>query len=508
MIRRLLGALVLLPGLALAQTADELDVFAAMIEAPEGTPLASATVIGGDPGQLVYVTARSVQDADGACLRVWSEGPCHPIESGQPLPGHDTLSLVTSNVPQDDMTAKFGRLQMTRQPLVAAYDAASGDGLLFLTQSALGGWERPLAPAMPSGQAAGLVVLRSDTFTPFSAGAPLMHPVSGLVGLVARAADGAASMLPIGAAVQAAQAAGVAVQDWMIPAGTDDSGLPPRVATEIGRMIIFHDYSDLGYIGGFYGPSQGTGFDADFATTIDFSVWEVDLAGGGGTRIAQGDRTVPLVPTGMGMEAPFTGRPGDHLASCIIHATPSSEGRPVFVVQFWRSVPERYNPNTDSKDYDQAAPPMTGWADSDQTCANALRDMGEERLASLANRAPAPTPTPQPRAPAPPAADEAVAGVQGDWRRVDSWTATGNEALFRDLPGGLLLTIGCTSSGELAIAISPGAGIASINGRAALASGDGSRFVLVPPQIPAEITFDQGGQTQAVPMTSDLVECG
>lgn len=376
-----------IPSLAAAQAEYELGIFAAMIEAPEGTPVATATVTGGAAGDLTYLTVPSVADLDAPCVRIWDRGPCHAVTGTRPLPGYNMLILIDAQVSNEDMMARAADLQMTRMPLVSQFDLMSGDGLSFMTQNDFGGWEMPLAPVVPSGQSAGLAILRDPAITALTAGAPVAHPENGLVGIVARAGDGAGAVLPIGEAFRAAVAAGVEINEALVPKSADAVGLPPRVAQEIGRIYYFHDYSDLGYMGGFYGPGQAGGFDASFVATIDFSVWSVALSGAGGTKFAQGDKNLPLVQNGMALEAPFRGRPDDHLASCIVHATPSSEGQPVFLVQFWRSAPERYNPNTDSKSYDEAAPAMTGWADGASACDDAIRTMGPERLAALANSA-------------------------------------------------------------------------------------------------------------------------
>ncbi|QFT93987.1 hypothetical protein FIU86_14150 [Roseovarius sp. THAF9] len=80
--------LALTPGLAAAQLEYELGIFAAMIEAPEGTPVATATVTGGTPGNLTYLTVSSVGDLDGVCVRIWNQGPCHAVTRSRPLPGY------------------------------------------------------------------------------------------------------------------------------------------------------------------------------------------------------------------------------------------------------------------------------------------------------------------------------------------------------------------------------------------------------------------------------------
>lgn len=80
--------MALTPGLAAAQLEYELGIFAAMIEAPEGTPVATATVTGGTPGNLTYLTVSSVGDLDGVCVRIWNQGPCHAVTRSRPLPGY------------------------------------------------------------------------------------------------------------------------------------------------------------------------------------------------------------------------------------------------------------------------------------------------------------------------------------------------------------------------------------------------------------------------------------
>lgn len=497
-------------GLAMAQVEYELGIFAAMIEAPEGTPAASATVTGGAAGDLTYLTTASVADLDGACVRIWNEGPCHAVTGRRPLPGYDMLILLDARVSSDDMMAKMTNMQMTRMPLVSHYDLASGEDLFFMTQNDFGGWEMPVAPVAPSGQSAGLAILRDPAITALTAGAPVAHPENGLVGIVARAGDGAGAVLPIGDAFRAAVAAGVEINEALVPQAPGESGLPPPIEREIGKIYYFHDYSDLGFINGFYGPGQAGGFDPSFVTTIDFSVWSVALSGAGGTKIAQADKNLPLVQNGMSLEAPFRGNADDYLASCIVHATPSSEGQPIFLVQFWRSAPERYNPNTDSKSYDEAAPAMAGWAEGESACDDAIREMGPARLAALSNTQ-APADTDAPSAPdqsfsAEPQTPQ-VSSVQDEWRRVPTWTATGLEALFRDISGGRMITIGCTTSGELAIAISPGQQVQAIDGKSPSIAPDKTRYVLRSANIPESIVVDIAGETLEVALSSDAGPC-
>lgn len=500
----------LIPGLAIAQVEYELGIFAAMIEAPEDTPVASATVTGGAAGDLTYLTTASVADLEGACVRIWNEGPCHAVTGSRPLPGYDMLILLDARVSSDDMMAKMTNMQMTRMPLVSHYDLASGEDLFFMTQNDFGGWEMPVAPVAPSGQSAGLAILRDPAITALTAGAPVAHPENGLVGIVARAGDGAGAVLPIGDAFRAAVAAGVEINEALVPQAPGESGLPPPIEREIGKIYYFHDYSDLGYINGFYGPGQAGGFDASFVTTIDFSVWSVAISGAGGTKIAQADKNLPLVQNGMSLEAPFRGHADDYLASCIVHATPSSEGQPIFLVQFWRSAPERYNPNTDSKSYDEAAPAMTGWAEGESACSDAVRDMGPARLAALSNTQ-APVDTDAPSAPdqSVPAEPQTpqVSSVQGEWRRVATWTATGLEAFFRNLPEGRILTVGCTASRELAIAVSPGERVEGIDGKPTLPGNDATRYILRSGEIPEAVMLNIDGAEVEIGITGDVGPC-
>ncbi|MEM9435442.1 MAG: hypothetical protein AAGA15_00255 [Pseudomonadota bacterium] len=496
-------SLLFTPLLAHAQSADEIDLFAAMIEQPEGTPFATATAVAGDQGRTVYLTGAAVSPTLGACLRIWAAGPCHPMdEAVTPLPGYAGLALIVARVPQEDQNAKFSSISMTRQPLVGVYDPNLGDGVTFSTQSALGGWERPLQPATPSGQSSGQIVLASAAFSPLSVGAPLVHPEDGLVGVVSRAANGSALLLPIREALMATSAAGISVPEWMLPEAPVDGDLPPRVESEIGRMIIFSDYSFIGYLGGFYGPSQGTGFDETFATNIDFSVWEIDPGRSVGTQIASVDRALPLIPSGMPIEAPFSGTPGDFLASCVIHATPSSQGEPVYVVQFWRSVPERYNPNIDDKDYDQAATPMTGWA-GDDACATAISSMGSERIATLLGAASIASETPAG------AANPENSGVAtgADWQETFRWAATGRSALTASLPGGETLFVGCTESRELAVAVTPGGSLARINGVDVRRADPDVSYVLLPRDVPSEIVVENSGATMRVSVPQERLAC-
>ena len=63
-----------------------LRIAGAMVEGPEGTPLATATGVAGDPGQATYITSASVAGTDGLCVRTWSDGRCLPVAPGSIAP--------------------------------------------------------------------------------------------------------------------------------------------------------------------------------------------------------------------------------------------------------------------------------------------------------------------------------------------------------------------------------------------------------------------------------------
>lgn len=471
---RSLIALVLacLPVCAAAQDNVELVLFGAMLERTDGTPLATATSVAGEPGAVQMVTGFDAATSEGACVKVRNDGNCIPIGNVRPLPGYERLAIVEAAIPQEEFTAKFQNLRVARQPLVGTYDPASDGGLTFLTQSALGGWLEPIALATVTGRVEGALVFQNDGFSALSVGAPLVHPSKGLVGIAARAGPGAASMLPMPDLIAALDVADVAVPDNMRPAQVGESGLPPRVESEMGRIIVFGDYSYIGNLSGFYAPSGGTGFDAGFVTDIQFSVWELDPSSGAARRIAGGDKALPLNPVGMSLEARFSGTPGDHLASCVVHATPTSGGRPVFALQFWRDVPERYNPNIDDKSYDEAATPLTGWAEARSPCATALGTVDEVRLAALAGRAPRAEKQSTTAVPSQDTASEPTI-TANQWNALNAWPATGRQGFTRGLANGFELTVGCTNSGELAASVAPIPGQAefSLNGQPATDTG-------------------------------------
>lgn len=186
----------------------------------------------------------------------------------------------------------------------------------------------------------------------------------------------------------------------------------------------------------------------------------------------------------------------------MIHATPSSQGEPVYVVQFWRSVQERYNPNIDDKDYDQAATPMTGWA-GDDACATAISNMGPERIATLlgaaaiAPDAPAGAPNPECRS----------AAAAADWQEMSSRAATGRSALTVSIPRGATLFVGCTESRELAVAVTPGGSLARINGVDVRRADPDVSYMLLPRDVPSEIVIEHSGATTRIPVPQERLAC-
>jgi len=388
--------LILLCALALAQGAmarPELQAFGAMVEGPEGTPLASATAtgVGNDPLIQLYLTASAVAETDGICLRVWDKGACHPLipEQGGPVAGLDGLSLVAVKVPNEEIMAKFSAIQLRAQPLVGVLDPTSdGRQVQLLTQSALGGWESPLDPAEVTGQSAQGFTMRSSAINPMSVGAPVVHPQKGLVGVISAAQSGSARVIGMTDVVDAVVAAGFQVPPGIRPKGDAVGELPRQVDNELGRIYVFSDNSSLAAgLSGFYGPSEGLGFDERFVASLDYSVWGVDLGAPSGTLLAKGAKTLPLIRSGMPVEAPFKGTPPDIVATCVVHETPGSQGRRALVMQFWRAVPERYNNQMGSKGYDEAAPPLTGWADGPSPCAGRIARLDAERVAALRGEA-------------------------------------------------------------------------------------------------------------------------
>lgn len=465
-----------------AQQAAELLIFGAMVEAPDGTPLATATGIGGTPEAAVYMTSDAVLTAEAACLRIWSDGPCHPMSGASAASAIDGMAWMTVTVPLDDTTAKFTANPITSQPLVGVfYPATDRAQATFVTQNPFGGWERPVAPVALSGGASGAFTLRDPALTAFSLGAPIVTAEKGLVGVIVRALDGTAQMASLPEVVAAASADGIVVDDFMRQSDPGEGALPPRVDSEMGRVIVFADQGSLGWIGGFYGPSGGAGFDETFVATIAFSVWQVPPSGAA-TRIAGDDKQLPLVPVGQQLEAPFRGSSPDHLASCVVHATPSSNGRRAIVLQFWRFNATMGTSQTGFRSFDEAAPPLTGWADGDAPCAAALDTLDDARRQALFGNAPAPRRTDAP-APATEAPDV--------WRIVPVWEATGIEALSLDIAGGSL-TVGCTESRELAVAIRPGAEVDEITIGGRLAPDNGRQGDT------AFALFDGGARAQLV----------
>ncbi|ETX13576.1 hypothetical protein OCH239_09865 [Roseivivax halodurans JCM 10272] len=457
---RLLASAALSVGVASASTvyaqeADELVLYGAMVEAPEGTPLASATIIGGTMGVRSFVVPADTVSEPGVCIRMWSDGPCNPVSAQHEAEALAPLAIVDTQISESAAAEWYRSLRLTQEPLIGIYEPDTDGGVSIMTQNPIGGFERPDALLEPSGNASGMVVLRGDAVGPMSAGAPVAHAEKGLVGVLSRASDGMATMHNIADIVTLARNSGVNVPDNMTPSEQNPGGLPPRVESETGRIYYFGDYSYIGNLSGFYGPSGGMGFDETFVTDVTFSVWEIDTSTGARARIAAGAKALPLIPAGMSLEAPFSDTPGDTLASCVVHATPRSGDRDIVVLQFWRNAPERYNDQIHDKSYDEAAPPLTGWAEGETPCDHALSGIDDGRLAALAGRAPTPSVAAED--------DEPESDTEeADWRPLENWEPTGRGAQRLAL-GSRTLIAGCTESRELVVALTPAGGIGRLS---------------------------------------------
>lgn len=519
--RRLLAVSALLAGLAQgfvptsakAQEA-ELTLFGAMLEAPEGAPMATATAVGGSPGAIVFVTSAKVAGVEGACLRNWTEGACHPLAPGAERFGE--LAIIVASVPEDEMLAKMTANPINQIPRVGAFDPQSdAPEVVFVTQSDFGGWERPPAPASVVGVTAAGIRIQQIGLSDKSIGAPVVHVERGLIGVIAKVSGDSALVLPIEAVVEAVQKAGHEVPDMMRPQDAAGGELPRAVENELGRLIVFSDNTYIGQgMTGFYAPSQGVGFDESFVATIRYSVYGVDPSGPSARFFAGFDKALPLVPAGMVLEAPTRETPPDLVASCIIHATPSSQGREALVIQFWRAVPARYNEQIDDKSYDEAAPPITGWVKSPDECANRIADMGPSLAAALRGETVAPEDTASSTpAPAPPS-DSAGSGAA--WSAFDPWAPTGLPAMSITFSDGRVLTLGCTESRELVLALTPAgdAGGFLVGGKPAREEGrsENTAYGFFPASVfaalssGASIGFSDGGKPFDLEGPPDLAD--
>ncbi len=201
----------------------------------------------------------------------------------------------------------------------------------FLTQNPFGGGETPIATVPLSVGANGAPTFRDPALSPLSLGAPVTTPEKGLVGVVVRAVDSVGQVASLSNITDAALSDAITVPDMMRPKEVATGALPPRVDSEIGRLLVFTEQGVLNWIGGFYVLSGGTGFDETFVAAIDFSIKDVSPSSAA-RRIAGYDKQRALVPVGQQLEAPFRGTSPDYLASCIFHPTPSSDGRSVMVL--------------------------------------------------------------------------------------------------------------------------------------------------------------------------------
>lgn len=496
-----------------ASAETELRVFGAMIEDGRGGPLASATALSSEGQISFFVTSAQAAQAEGRCLRSWERGACHPVleDRSGPLTGLDGMSVLAVQIPNDETMGKFSELEPTGMPRTGVLNpAADTRAVSILTQNGFGGWQIPLDPAQVTGLAGDGFSIAGEGLNPLSVGAPVVHPEKGLVGVITQAGDGGARVANIVALFDALEASGYPVIAQMRPkAGGGE--LPRAVEDGLGRLYLFSDYRDIGQgLAGFYGPADGFGFDPNFMAAVEYSSWDIDP--GGGVRLLASDtKTVPMNPAGTSLEAAYGGTAPDLAASCVIHATPASQGRRALVLQFWRAVPERFNPNTGSKSYDETAPPLTGWADGASPCAERLAALDEARLAALrgevpaADAAPAAAPTPSPAG---------TGGAGGGWTAITAWPPTGRPALGMALADGRSLVLACTESRELLLALDPADAPAGflVGGRAASEQGNaqGMAYGYFPlgayEQLAAgaSIGFELNGQQFDLPGPQDI----
>ncbi|WP_187298165.1 hypothetical protein [Jannaschia donghaensis] len=365
---------------------------------------------------------------------------------------------------ETESQAKFDANPITAMPMVGSFDPATDPPVaVFVTQNSFEGWEVPVSPVPISGGAGDLLTLRNPALSGFTLGAPVATVEKGLIGVVVRAADGAAQVAGLSTVVDAAVSEGIPVLSTMQSLSVEDGGLPPRIESEMGRVVVFADWGSLGWIGGYYGPSMGGGFDETFVATIEFSTWNI-ASDGQATFYAGSDKTLPLIPAGQSLAATRGGPTSDHMATCIVHATPSSAGRRALVVQLWRLMPHLGTSQSGGRHFEDASVVVTDWADGDTACADALGTLDEARLAVLFGQAP---PAPQEAAKEAEEATamqvEAVSKVlpsegQGNsastatWQELPLWEATGLAAVQIPL-GERSLIVGCTESRELAVAL-------------------------------------------------------
>lgn len=453
----LLCALIL-PFAAAAET--ELRVFGAMIEDDQGGPLATATLLSSEGPTSFYVTSTTAAQTTGRCLRGWERGACHPVlaERSGPLTALNGLSIVAVRIPNDETMGKFSELKVTSAPRTGVLDPSTDTrAVSILTQNKIGGWQIPLDPAQVTGRAGDGFSIAGAGLNPLSVGAPIVHSEKGLVGVIAQADEGAARAVGITALLNALEESGYPVVEQMRPK-TGGGGLPRTVESALGRLYLFNDYRDIGQgMAGFYGPADGLGFDPNFMAAIEYSSWAITPDGP--RLLASDTKTVPMIPAGISLEATYTGPAPDLAASCVIHATPTSQGRRAMVLQFWRAVPERFNPNTGSKSYDEAAPPVIGWADGASPCAKRLANSDAANLAAQRDE--------------PPATVAGTGGAASGWTRIATWPVTGTAALGLTLADGRSLVLSCTESRELLLALDPVAATAGflIGGHAAFEQG-------------------------------------
>lgn len=458
---------LILPLAASAET--ELRVFGAMVEDDQGGPLATATLLSSEGPTSFYVTSTQTAQIEGRCLRSWERGECHLVLSDRsgPLSGLEGLSILAVQIPNDETMGKFSELNVTQMPRTGVLDpAADKRAVSILTQNEFGGWQLPLDPAQVTGRAADGFSIAGAGLNPLSVGAPVVHPEKGLVGVIAQAGEGGARVVGITALFEALEASGYPVIEQMRPK-SGGGELPRAVENALGRLYLFNDYRDIGQgLAGFYGPADGLGFDPNFTAAIEYSSWAIGPDGPG--LLASDTKAVPMSPAGISLEAAHTGGAPDLAASCVVHATPTSQGRRAMVLQFWRAVPERYNPNTGSKSYDEAAPPVIGWADGASPCAERLANLDTASLAVQRGQAQAPNVAASASAPA---SDDG--GTEDGWTQIAAWPVTGTPALAITLADGRRLVLGCTESREFLLALDPAEALAGflIGGRAAFEQG-------------------------------------
>jgi hypothetical protein len=159
---------------------------------------------------------------------------------------------------------------------------------------------------------------------------------------------------------------------------------------------------------------------------------------------------------GITMNAPSNRPMPKLLATCVLHETPSSSGRRVFVINAYNAIPNSLDSTYSTWSYNGVGATLYGFEESASSCLDKLTSLTDEQRAALFGDTVTGDEA-RGSGGAVEATDESVA--RGDSPvDISVWEPTGTAAVSFSLEGDLQLFISCTESGEMLVAIQGGSG--------------------------------------------------